>query len=341
MPRRARLIDFRTSDGPENIGLCQGDKDGCARAVNAAQTRLVLAREAGDTGWWGSWARIVFNVATPNTTITTPRSVARLERLDVCKHPVKIQNEFYEFLDFSRGLEPKTVCNNLETYERGTFPTFSDIVPRNKVVRAFITTADDIGRRVLYQGTDQNALTIYSTDGLSKILGIFVVLASPFVDSPMEITALTGIQKDVTTGPVQFFEVDVTTGNQRLILTMEPSETVAAYRRYFVNGIPSICCDGCAPQVVALAKLELIPVKEDTDYLLIQNIEALILECQAIRHSKMDSDAAKQQSAVEHRDAIRLLQGELVHYEGKDRPAIVYKPFGSARLEHRRIGSLI
>src|SRR6266705_108738 len=340
MPRRARLIDFRTSDGPENIGICQGDIAGCARAVNAAQTRLVLAKEAGDMGFWGSWARFVFNVSSPNTTITTPRKIARLGRLDVCNHPVKIQNEFFEFLDFSRGLEPKTVCNNLETYERGTFPTFSDIVSGNKIVRAFLTDIDDSGRRVFYQGIDQNGNTIYSADGLSNVTGVFVSLVSPFVDSPMQITGLTGIQKDVTVAPVQFFEVDVTTGAQRLILTMEPSETVAAYRRYLVNGIPSVCCDGSAPQVTALAKLELIPVKEDTDYLLIQNIEALILEAQAIRDSKMDSDQAKKQSELEHRDAIRLLQGELVHYEGKDRPAINFKPFGNARLEHRRIGLL-
>lgn len=291
-------------------------------------------------GWWGSWGRFVFNVSAPNSTITTPRQIARLGRMDVCNHPVKIQNEFFEFLDFSRGLEPKVVCNNLETYERGVFPTFSDIVPGNKIVRAFITDLDDVGRRVLYQGTDQNGNTIFSADGLTNVLGIFVSLASPFVDSPMQITALTGIQKDKTVAPVQFFEVDQTNGNQRLIVTMEPSETVAAYRRYFVNGVPSVCRNGTAPQVTALAKLELIPVTVDPDYLLIQNIEALILECQAIRHSKMDSAEAKQQAQVEHRDAIRLLQGELVHYEGKDRPAINFRPFGTARLSHRAIGQL-
>jgi hypothetical protein len=173
------------------------------------------------------------------------------------------------------------------------------------------------------------------------VLGIFVVLGSPFVDSPMQITGLTGIQKDVTKAPVQFFEIDVTNGNQRLILTMEPTETVAAYRRYFVNGVPSVCCNGTAPQVTALAKLELIPVVGDTDYLLIQNIEALIAECQSIRYSEMDSADAMQKSGERHLAAIRLLQGELVHYEGKDRPAISFKPFGSARLEHRRVGTLI
>src|SRR5207245_917178 len=117
--------DFRTSRAPATVGLCQADLAGCAQIVNAAQARLVLAKEAGDTGWWGSWAKMVFAVSTPNTTITTPREVARLERMAVCQHPVKIQNEFYEFLDFSRGLEPKAACNYLETYERGVFPTFS------------------------------------------------------------------------------------------------------------------------------------------------------------------------------------------------------------------------
>lgn len=340
MPRRARLIDFRTSSGPQKLGLCQSDLPGIATYVNEAQARLVLSREAGDTGWWGSWARMVFNVSQTAPSITTPREVARLERMTVCNRPVNIQNEFYEFLDFGIGIQPRPFCNYLETYERGVFPTFTDLIPGNKIIRVFLTSVDDVSRRVMVQGTDQNDNTIYTQDGLTNVQGVFVSLASPFADTPMIINSISGIQKDVTVGPVKFFEVD-SAGNQRLLLTMEPSETVAAYRRYFVNGVPATCCNtGAPPQVIAMAKLELMPVTVDTDYLLIQNIQALIHETQSMRFDEMDSDGASKKSAEHHRAAIRMLQGELVHYEGKDRPAIEFKPFGSAFLERQRIGTL-
>lgn len=342
MPIRARLIDFRTSRGPQTVGLCQSDIAGCAAIVNSAQRRLLLAREAGDVGWWGGWAKMVFAVSQSSPTITTPREVARLERMDICNRPIKIQNEFYEFLDFGIGLQPRCgVCNWLETYERGVFPTFSDVVPGGKVIRVYITDVDDTGATTIIQGTDQNNNTIYSPDGLTNIQGVLLSLGSPFVDTPLQINSITGIQKDVTVGAVQYFEVDVATGTQRLILTMEPGEKVAAYRRYFVNGVPATCCDGVTPpQVTAMAKLELIPVTYDPDYLLIQNIEALIAECQSIRYSEMDSAEATRKSLERHTAAIRLLQGEIVHYEGKERPAIVFAPFGSARLERQRIGTL-
>jgi hypothetical protein len=340
MPRRLRLLDFRKSRGPQAVGLCQSDLAGAASIVNAAQTRLVLAREAGDAGWWGSWARMVFQVSQGQPTITTPREVARLERIDICNRPIKIQNEFYEFLDYGVGLQPRAVCNFLETYERGVFPTFIDLTP-GSIVRAYLTDVDDTDTRVLIQGTDANGNTIYTADGLTTVTGVFLSLISPFVDSPLTLNSITGIQKDVTVGPVQFYEVNPTTGAQTLILTMEPSETVAAYRRYFVNGLPTQCCCGpTAPQVTAIAKLDLIPVAYDPDYLLIQNLEALILECQALADSEKESADALQRAAVRHQQAIRLLQGELVHFMGKERPAITFKPFGSASLERRAIGTL-
>lgn len=347
---RNRLIDFRLSRGPQSIGLCASDVDGCAQQVNAATQRLLLARESGDTGWWGTWARMAFNVDKDDPFITLPREVARLINMDICKEPVFIQNEFYEFLQYGVGLQGTTVppgCQNrcipFETYDRGTFPTFSDIAG-GSLLRIYSTDDRDIGRRVLVQGLDTNDNPIISLDGVDDVLGTYLVLSSPasFVDSP-PLNKITGIQKDLTAGPVRFYEVD-TQGDQTLILTMEPSEQVAGYRRYFLSGLPRNCCnptgDSTIVQVTAMAKLEFVPVRVDSDYLLIGNIEALIAECESIRYSTMDDMRAKQMSQERHVQAIRLLQGELVHQLGKERPAINFAPFGNATLNRQMIGKL-
>lgn len=320
--------------------------------VNEAQQRLVFA--GGEAGWWGSWARTVFNVdtvAAPH--ITLPRNIARLINLDVCNRPVRIQNEFYEFLEAGIGLQPSTGCgsslgsncNLLETYDRGMFPTFSDLVPPNKRLRFYITDAIDIGRRVLVQGTDQNGTTIYSLDGVDEVTGIYVSFTQPFVDTPFDISTLTGLQKDFTVGQVKVFEVDTVTGVSRLILTMEPSEEVAGYRRYFLNGLPRNCCDPTnagttTVQVTAMAKLALIPVAVDSDYLAISNLAALKEECQAVRFGENDDSTSAGQSELHHRKAIKLLNGELIFHLGKSMPAISFAPFGTAHLRNQRIGSL-
>lgn len=343
MPRRTRLLDFRTSRGPVAIGLCQGDISGCAAAVNAAEQKLIFDPAQNDNGWYGSWARMAFNVESGdrNPFITAPREVARIENIAVCKRPVPIQNQFYEFLDYGIGPQPRNVpgCNWLQGYERNNAPTFSDLVA-GSVLRVYLTNAVDAGKRVLVQGEDQNDEVIYSQDGLVQVTGEFLVLAAPFVDSDA-LNLITGIQKDVTYGQVKFYEVDGD-GNERLILTMEPGETVASYRRYQIVGMPTCCCPTGSPlQVDAMVKLEYLPAAVDTDYLTpVQNLEAIIEECISLRYSTMDTPNAAGLAAKHHRDAIRLLNGELIHYVGKSRPAVSFKPFGSASLERVNIGML-
>lgn len=339
-----RLKDVRQSRIPEAIGCCASDAGKLIEIVNEAQERLVFA--GGETGWWGSWQKMVFTVAgLTDPYITAPRNIARLINMDVCRHPVRIQNEFYEFLEAGKGLQPGCVCQDLETYDRGLFPTFSDLVPGNKRLRFYISDAADIGRRALVQGTDGNGTKIYSLDGVDQVSGIYVSFNQPFVETPFDINTLTGLQKDYTVGQVRVFEVDTVTGVSRLILTMEPGEEVAGYRRYFLNGLPRNCCGSTDPaavttQVTVLAKLALMPVIVDPDYLVIQNLTALKEECQAVRFGEMDDSGSAGQAALHHRNAIRLLNGELIHHLGKDRPAVNFAPFGTAKLSYQAIGRL-
>jgi len=346
---RLRLIDVRRSFLPEAVGYCAADANRLITTINEAQERCVLA--GGETGWWGSYVKMVFNVSCTDPYLTTPRGVARLINLDICKRPIPIQNEFWEMLEFGNGLQapcnPITTdtcvskCQQTQVYERGTVATFSDIVPPDKIIRIYLTDAADVGKRVLLQGEDQNGATIVTMDGLVQVQGVFVSLVAPFADSPMVIDRLTGVQKDITIGSVSFYEVDQTTGNQRLILTMEPGEEVANYRRYYLAGLPRNCCDGATTvQVTAMAKMELIPVKTDTDYLLIQCLPALIEMAESVRYGRMDESSNQQMAELKRRNAIKLLNGQLIHYEGKDMPAVSFQPFGSARLSRAGVGSL-
>jgi len=348
--QRTRLIDFRLSRGPAAVGACASDIYRIAQLVNSAQRRLLMAKEAADEGWWGTWAEMAFIVSRDNPYITCPREVARLEKIDVCTMPVDVQNQFYEYLDFGNGRLPKAwssrLCENRvrTAYARNCVPTFTDLSNAPQFIRIFTTDSADVGsrRRVLLQGTDNSGNVIVSQDGLVQVTGQWVEFATPYATAPMQFNTITGIQKDVTNGFIQIFQVDPTTGEQVLLLEMQPGETTASYRRYYLDALPLDCCGGTGDNpevtVTALAKLELIPVVVDTDYCLIQNLEALIEECQAVRYSEMDTPVAAQLEAKCHARAIGHLNGELTHYMGFDKPALIFKPFGSAVLERVRIG---
>lgn len=348
MAHRLRLWDLRLSRLPTVIGTCADNRPLLAGVVNTAQRRLLMAPEAGESGWYGTWAEVAFHVDKTRPYITMPREIARLEMVNVCTNPVPIYNQFFEYLRFGNGSLPKQCsdsCGNpLQVLQRNSVPTFVNMTGTSQSISVYPTNSEDVGKRVLIQGTDTSNNVIYSRDTFQRVTGIFVSLQMPFVAMPLAMNSLTGIQKDITTGPIQIFQTDPTTGVQTLLHTMEPSETVANYQRYYLNPITAACCHvedntNLVP-ITAIAKLDLVPVVSDTDYLLIQNIEAIIEECASVRYSEVDTPSAKQLAANHHRQAIGFLQGELAHYIGKEPNSINFSPFGSARLERVRIGMI-
>lgn len=349
--QRLRFYDCRASRLPAAVGLCKADVLQLAEYVNTAQYNLLTAKEAGGEGWWGTWAEIAFTVSQTAPYYTAGRDIARLEVAAVCQRPVPIYNQFVEYLEFGNGRMPQIFrqrCHPhlVNVFSRNTVPLFVDMPTPPMIVQVYLSDPADVGKRVMISGTDNNQKPIYTVDGLNPITGIFVVLQSPFSTVPTRMFSITGIQKDITAGQVSFFGMDPTTGAQTLLLTMEPSETTASYRRYYFDGLPTTCCTGTGVPpspitVTAIAKLDLIPVVVDTDYCLIQNREAIINECQAIRYSDMDTKSAKEWTVSHHKRAIGMLNGELTHFLGENEPAVNFRPFGSARLEHKKIGTLV
>lgn len=344
-------MDFMASRGPGLLGICSTDVAGCAAVVNAATERLLFAKEVGDSGWIGTWSEIQFAITQEDPFITTPYDVARIQSLDLCTYPIPLQNQFWEYLRFGFGRWPKSACTNnrcapLVSYDRGKFPTFSDVVPPDKMIRVVLTDAGDVDKRVLLQSLDGNDQPRYSLDGTVQITGDMLTLAAPFVDSPAVVNKVTGIQKDLTLGPVSFYELDTIAATQRLILTMQPGETTGAYRRYYVGGLPRNCCSlpestATEVQITAICQLAFVPVAVTTDWLVVPSIEALINECQCGRYLGIDEANSKQMAAFHHSQAIRLLQGQSIHDQGSLAPAVLFSPFGTARLSRVGIGSIM
>jgi hypothetical protein len=340
------------SRGPSLIGLCRDDIVGVANAVNAAQERLIYAEESGDEGWYGSWAEILMFGSRLTPYVTLPREVARIEYADVCTRPVNLSNQFQEYIRFGNGRLPKECRQNFEclttAFTRNDAITFLDPPTAPFYLQAFALDDADVAaaKRVLFQGVDSNGNVVYTQNGVDETSGEYVTLTQPFAASVNAYSKLTGIQKDLTVGAVQIMSVDATTGVSTLILTMEPGEQSSRYKRYYFNNLPCTCPIGqncVTPQAIpihAIVKLDLIPAAVDQDYLLIQSLEALIEECQAARMSGVDGMEAKAESANRHKQAVKFLNGQLTHYVGKNKPAIYFAPFGSARLERVRIGMI-
>jgi hypothetical protein len=349
---RVRFLDFRVNlqsyaqSVGSVLGVCVNNIPALAGLVNVATERLISDPMAPEEGWWGGWAKYSFNVIPGSPYIVMPRGVARIIVLDVCTKPVKLQNGFYEFLDYGEGLQPKPCKENIcggfmQTYDRESTPILGNLLPTPQIVRVVPTDPRDVDKTVLIQGTDQNGKVVTTTDPVTNqtILGEIVTLALPFSDTITQFLdapnspGITGIQKDVTAGPVTFFQADPNSGESSPLSSMEPSETSAAYRKYFIGNLPCGCCTTPTgqTQVVAMCKLEYVPISSDPDYLGIPCVPALIAEVEALRYENMDSVKAQQMGMTKHAKALQLLAGQLQHYLGNERPAITVPLFGTRK----------
>lgn len=348
---RLTVRDVRASRIPQAVGINAGNLPQLCGFLNEAQERLIKA--GGESGWWGGWAKMVFNVDPANPYITAPREVARIINLDICRQAVRIQNEFYEFLEFGYGLNRQFVssagcsqcngCQYEEAYDRGTYPTTVDITAGMKL-RVYLTNSADAKKRLFYAGKDTNGQIINTIDQGVSVQGDFITFDTPFADSAYTLNELSGLQKEATLGPIRIYGV-AANGAETFLATLAATETNPAYRRYFLNGLPKQCmdCDSSTTtvQVVGIAKLEFIPVSNDTDFLLIGNIPALKNECLAVRYSEMDTETARKLGRENHNQAIKILNEELTHYLGRSEPAVNFAPFGKATLQQAGLSTMI
>lgn len=299
---------------PTVIGTCP-TSDKFRAYINEATERL-LSRGL----WKGSYARI--RMCTDNSCITWPRQVENVEAIRLKDYFGVVRNEWFQFLTF----EPRSYLNRCceaewwhcggesNLFNQGTFPTFADIQGTNKKIRVYVQYPEDVGKRILLQGLDENGNPVRKVDGGERADGEWVTLASPSVDSTNFFSVLSAVQKDVTAGTVRLYTVDPD-GNEKAIAVYEPDETIPSYRRTYLKPLPRVtrCCD--YRTIEAMVKLAFIPVRRDTDFLLIGNLAALKYECQAI---KKEEDDLAVEADLYHRKAINELNQELRTYNGRD-----------------------
>lgn len=329
------------------MGICRADTL-VTSYCNEVQERLLMDPLCPDEGWYGGTVTMALGatVVLGTAYVTVPREVCRLTDLAVCQDPIAIRNGFYEYLRFGQGLEPKTcspTCGpTLQAYERDNVYTLYDLLSGPQTIRIYPVDNRDAGRKVLVQGLDANGKVILTTDpGTARSApGEYIVIQLPFVDSTNTFTKITGLQKDETWGPVQLFQVDATSGSEVALSEMEPTEKASNYRRYLINGLTNLnacCTTGGSLQMTAQARLDFVPVYNETDYLTIPNVPALVEEALSLKYSRMDSSAAAQQSAVHHGRAIALLNGQLDKQLGKINTAVKVPIFGSNRLTRQPV----
>lgn len=335
---RTTLADAKASRIPIIANLSPSDSR-FADLINEAQQRLIQTGEI----FWGSHQRVQFCVT--SGCLVLPRQVASVETVAVCDQPIPIRNRWFEWLDSGIGIRSDSTCSTNENcgagrcgglglLDRGEVCTFADIIPSDKKVKVYADVAEDSDAYITIQGYDDNNQWVRTLDGSDWIDGEKVLISTTPQTSATFFSAITGVQKPITNGPVRLYEYDTVNLTQRAIAVYEPDETNPSYRKMFISGLSSNGCCDCTGddsgtnQVTVMAKLEFIPVRNDSDWLLIGNLPALKDEVQSIM--KFENNLAEE-GAFWHMKAIAGLRAEVRHYLGHGAVAPMKR-------ESRRIG---
>ncbi len=322
---RTTLAQARASQIPKILGVCSTDSR-VVTYINEATQRLMTR---------GKWVGTVqkYAVCVSGGCITWPRQIATIESVAVCDTPIKIRNEWHEFLENGVGLRDAD-DGGLTLYDRGTACSFDDMSGTTKKIKVYADVPEDSSARILLQGLDENGNWIRTQDAGSWVDGEYVSInASTPQLSTKFFSSLTSVQKPVTNGTVRIYQYDTVATTQTPMGYYEPDETIPWYRRSLITDLVNQgACDGastsCATKAVTvMAKMAFIPVVNDTDYLLIGNIPALKDMIQSIR--KYENNLFEEAQAWESK-AIMELDKELSSYLG-DGPTI------SIKTEHRSI----
>lgn len=335
---RTTLADAKNSRIPAILNVSPSD-DRFLQYLNDAQERLVKSVDF----FWGSHQRVQFCVT--SGCLVLPRQIANVESVAICDRPIVIRNRFFEWLETGVGLRNENHssgdgrcgggCGDNQLLDRGNVATFSDIIPSGKKVKVYADIAEDSDAEILLQGTDDNGQWIITeTTPGSGIWQdgekVSINAATPQL-STKYYSSLVSAQKPVTNGNVRLYEYNVALATQRSIAIYEPDETNPTYRKMFVSALEGTACCSCTGddsetvQVTVMAKLEFIPARRDSDWLLIGNLGALKLACMSLMKEENnligEADAyfngGQLQDGTRTTGAKGILRGELRHYTGR------------------------
>lgn len=291
------LSDAKNAGLQAAAGSCSGS-DEFVRLINEVQRRLI---KRGD--WYDTEVLVKFCIY--NKCLTLPRYVGRVSGLRFCGMPAtEIRNNWYAII----GPHTCGFSSNVTMRDGGTAPCYNEISGSDgKKIRAYIEKSIDIGRTITIYGTDAATnLPLRMPDGTP---GLKLTLASPYVETTVNVRHITAVVKDETKGYVFLYEYEAATSLTRDLARYEANETNPRYRRSVINGFCSTpaCAesDGVSMHhAEALVKLEFVPVKNDSDFLLIDDFDAIKLGLQAIREEDATNDVGAE---IKWNKAVREL----------------------------------
>ena len=351
--------ELKASEVPDDAGVCPDSPE--FRNYTNKATRMLINRDAGQASFWGTVEKV--QICTYGDCITWPRWVGTPMAVSRCGQPAHMWNNWFSFVPLMRSdwhntlngfdsgfsLFGGTCRGSLNIADNGTSPVMNPIAcGKTMYIRAYPSTQQDVDplhpKTTTIFGVDAHGQTIRTQkpDGTWQD-GVTITLALPFVSTPFKIQTVTRILKDETQGPLRYYQYDADNNVLLDLVSYDPGETSPMYRCSKVHGArtnkscASQACGGLK-RVEALIKLEYVPVKYDSDRVLISNMDALRDMILSIKYAAAGDKTTSGQYEL---SAIRELNLEASTKVPKEQTPVIINPFGSGLPVQHGIGRII
>lgn len=285
--------------------------------------------------------------------VTWPRQVGTVLAINSCNRPIPLKNFWYSYVPWDEShyqCAANHIRNgwtgNIVAVNDGTSPVFNPIACNTDMYLQFYPSVPtDVNKKITIYGIDTDGQVIRGQRADKTWQdGVELLLSLPYVQTPFKIRRVDRVVKSVTNGVVRGYQWDgISTrdGVNPLLYNLaqyDASETTPEYMHSRISGVGCNCaCDG-TQQISALVKLAYVPIEHEDDLVLIDNTDALRDMIMSIRE--------KEGGNIEKSQALELSAFRELNYQLRDKFPIEqfvsdFRPYGSARLQRRKIGSLI
>ena len=278
----------------------------CLDRLNECESILVTK---GD--WQGTEQVIRF--FTDKDYVTLPDTVATVRAVNIDNYPRRIFNRAYMFMEGGPGELVDSAYGSRDLIELSTTACTSYTMPSTSMKLMAFSKYAESGGTIRITGKYESRQNVITADGLAGetvpinqwkdgVEGdINLAIASMTTASFSDIDSIT---KTATKGYVTLLAYDESTHQTYFLSQYRPDEVCPRYRRYRITNRYYLT----GSSILCLCKMAHVPLYEDTDILVVQNLEALKLMAQAIEYGNIGETQRKKAYVI---DALTELHAEI------------------------------
>jgi hypothetical protein len=278
-----QLSDARADIGIRNVaGTCANTPE-FSYLINKV-TRILLKRGA----WWGT--ETVVKLCVYGCRIVWPRYVGTVEGIRFCRcngGQADIQNNWYAILGPHRGRNWQT---NVTVQDDGVSPFHNDITGNEgKYLRYHVVKPQDLTKSITFYGKQYGGQPLQELDAEGVWQnGLTLWSATPIAQTSALVTTVKSVKRMATEGMAYVYQYDGVNNVLYDLAVYEPNETNPSYRVSKILNLENTTAyedsyGRKVRQIEALVKLRFIPVENDRDFLLIDDMDALAFGIQAVK----------------------------------------------------------